>query len=112
MPPFALLLQRLSSSTTPGQARHGRSDSMMAMNEEEHDQLSPLPSPPLYTPPISMATNGFGSALNPHSRLLRRSSSVSTLGSIHESEDDKLELDWTPDDLDKLRMVRVIRRLV
>lgn len=75
----------------------------MTAPEEGGDQLSPL-SPPLCTPPIQMATAGFNILTNPRSRLLRRSSSVSTLGSIHDSEDE-LEIDWSTDDLEKLKTV-------
>ena len=74
----------------------------MMSASESSDGLSPL-SPPLCTPPIQMATAGFN-ILNPRDRLLRRSSSVSTLGSVHDNEDE-LEIDWSPEDLDRLRTV-------
>lgn len=72
-------------------------------------------TPPLCTPPLQM---GGQAGFNPHSRLLRRSSSCSTLGSIVDSDDGRAgedrplateaeaEAEWTRTDIERLKSVR------
>jgi hypothetical protein len=66
------------------------------MSVLEDEPLTPG-TPPLCTPPLTSL------AFNPRTRLLRRSSSTSTLGSIDDEED----TEWSQDDLDRLMNVCV-----
>ena len=76
-----------------------RSSSNMSIPEDE--ALDPIPgpmTPDMSTPPCTAMNFTF----NPRARLLRRTSSTSTLGSISDV-DDAEEEEWTEDDVDKLR---------
>lgn len=110
MPPNALLLSVQTNH------RRTRSSSQDGSEAGSGRVASPrLMTPPLCTPPLQM---GGQAGFNPHSRLLRRSSSCSTLGSIVDSDDGRAgedrplateaeaEAEWTRTDIERLKSVR------
>ena len=109
MPPNALLLSVQTSH------RRTRSSSQDGAEAGCGRAASPrLMTLPLCTPPLQM---GGQAGFNPHSRLLRRSSSCSTLSSIADSDDGRagvdpapameaqVEAEWTRTDIERLRSV-------
>ena len=77
--------------------QRARSGSVMSIAIPE-DSSSPR-TPTMFTPPLQIAALG----INPRSRMLRRSSSTSTLGSLDGEE----EAEWSETDTSKLLAVNL-----
>lgn len=62
-------------------------------------------TPPMATPPYTLSNFSFN--VNPRTRLLRRSSSVSTLGSIDDdgTSAQHEDLEWSTGDMERLNSV-------